>query len=92
MALKDNWTDKLDGIDDVLASDINEIAHSAIELEKKVSEIEENPSHGIELAQTLSGNEEDKAPSVKAVNDGLAANNIGLVVSNNKICMIIQED
>lgn len=72
MALKDNWTDKLDGIDDVLASDINAIANSAIELEKKVATLEENPSHGIELAQTLEGNEEDKAPSVKAVNEGLA--------------------
>lgn len=75
MALKDNWTDKIDGFDVVLASDINAIANSAIELEKKVATLEENPSHGIELAQTLSGNEENKAPSVKAVTAEFDATN-----------------
>jgi hypothetical protein len=46
------------------------------------------------IAPDLSGNEEDKAPSVKAVNEELAKkqDNIGLVVVNNEICMIIQED
>jgi hypothetical protein len=31
MALKNTWTDKVDGVDDVLAEDINAIAHQAIE-------------------------------------------------------------
>ena len=31
MALKNIWTDKVDGVDDVLAEDINAIAHQAIE-------------------------------------------------------------
>lgn len=83
MALKDTWTDKLDGIDDVLASDINSIAQSAIALEentkllsKKVDELEEEFDNQevpkIELAPTLEGNEPDKAPSVQAVNAELA--------------------
>jgi hypothetical protein len=32
------WKDKQDGIDDVLAEDINDIAHSVIELEKEVGQ------------------------------------------------------
>ena len=35
MALKDTWIDKVDEVDDILAEDINDIAHSAIESEKK---------------------------------------------------------
>jgi hypothetical protein len=34
MALKDSWVDKIDGVDDVLAQDINDIAQGVIELEK----------------------------------------------------------
>lgn len=30
-----NWTDKVDGIDDVIANDINSIAHAVVELEKQ---------------------------------------------------------
>lgn len=40
MALKDTWKDKVDGIDDVLASDINSIARSAIQSEEKIAEQE----------------------------------------------------
>ena len=40
MALKDTWKDKVDGVDDVLAEDINSIAHSVIELEEGVNEKE----------------------------------------------------
>ena len=84
MALKDTWVDKLDGIDDVLASDINSIAQSAISLEgnteklgKKVDELgeklENQDAPTIELAQTLDGFTEEeaksKAPSVKAAKE-----------------------
>ena len=34
MALKDTWIDKVDEVDDILAEDINDIAHTAIESEK----------------------------------------------------------
>lgn len=40
MALKDIWVDKKNGIDDVDAEPINEIAHSVIELEKQVGKID----------------------------------------------------
>ena len=39
MALKDIWVDKIDGVDDVYAEDINEIA-------KTVMDLEENPTSG----------------------------------------------
>lgn len=35
MALKDKWTDKIDGVDDVLSEHINDVAHGVIELEEK---------------------------------------------------------
>ena len=34
MALKDTWVDRIDGVDDASAEDINEVAHAVIELEK----------------------------------------------------------
>ena len=42
MALKDIWTDKLDGVDDVLAEDINSIAHSVIENEEDIETLKKN--------------------------------------------------
>lgn len=33
MALKDTWVDKIDGVDDASAEDINEVAHAVIDLE-----------------------------------------------------------
>lgn len=38
MALKDNWIDRQNGIDDVDSEDINEVAHAVIDLEKTVFE------------------------------------------------------
>lgn len=35
MALKDKWIDKIDGVDDNSAEDINQVAHAVIELENK---------------------------------------------------------
>ena len=42
MALKGNWIDKVDGVDYVLAKDINAIAHSVIEVEEAIEDIPEN--------------------------------------------------
>jgi hypothetical protein len=39
MALKDKWTDKVDG-DDILAETTNEIAHAVIGLEEKNGDID----------------------------------------------------
>lgn len=36
MALKDNWVEKIDGIDIASADDINQVATAVIELEKVV--------------------------------------------------------
>ena len=34
MALKAKWTDKIDGVDDVLSEHINDVDHGVIELEE----------------------------------------------------------
>jgi hypothetical protein len=34
MALKDTWVDRVDGVDDASAEDINEVAHAVIDLEE----------------------------------------------------------
>jgi hypothetical protein len=46
MALKNTWTDKVDGVDDVLAEDINAIAHQAIENADAIAD-SENALDGI---------------------------------------------
>lgn len=42
MALKDNWNDLIDGVSEVRAKPINDIAASVIELEEKVPDVLEN--------------------------------------------------
>lgn len=41
MVLKDIWEDKVDGVSDVLAEDINNIARSVIDLENSNGDIAE---------------------------------------------------
>ena len=41
MSLKDTWKNKIDGVDDVLAEDINAIANQAIKAEKEIQTIKE---------------------------------------------------
>lgn len=38
--LKDTWQDKVDGVSDILADDINSVAASAIESEERIVAIE----------------------------------------------------
>lgn len=40
MGLKGNWIDKVDGVDDVMAKDINAIAHQAIENAEAIADSE----------------------------------------------------
>lgn len=53
MALE-NWVDKQDGIDDILAEDINSIANAAIETQEKINKIviDQTYSHDSENAQS----------------------------------------
>lgn len=54
MALKDTWRDKQNGIDDILAEDINEMAHAIIENEKKIEDkSEETHTHGFASYTTI---------------------------------------
>jgi hypothetical protein len=55
MSLKGNWTDKEDGIDDVLAKDINIIAQSVIEIEEDFGDIDSALDAIIDIQNTLIG-------------------------------------
>jgi hypothetical protein len=37
--LKDNWKDKQDGVDEILAKDINDIANAVIEIQEELNNI-----------------------------------------------------
>lgn len=55
MALKDTWKDRVDGVDSVMASDPNEIAHAVIELEESIGDIEIALDNIIEIQNSLMG-------------------------------------
>lgn len=58
---------------------------SAKNLTRSISviSVDQKAEENIELAQTLSGNEENKAPSVKAVNEGLAGKVDSIIIPQN---------
>lgn len=55
MALKDNWTNKRDGVDDVKADDINSIAVAVIALEEEMGDISLALDELHEYAQAIVG-------------------------------------
>lgn len=67
MELKDTWVDKIEGVDDAGANDINNIAHAVIDIENnKTTSISENPSN-------------TKYPTEKAVADYVSEQGGGAV-------------
>lgn len=42
MPLKDKWTNKVDGVDYVMAQDVNDIAEATITLEDEMQEVKTN--------------------------------------------------
>lgn len=42
MPLKDKWINKVDGVDYVMAQDVNDIAEAAITLEDEMQEVKTN--------------------------------------------------
>ena len=66
--LKDNWVDKQDGIDDILAEDINSIANAVIETQEEINKIvidqtfnpdSENAQSGIAIDKYVTDNFSD---------------------------------
>lgn len=55
MPLKNNWTNRRDEIDDVVADDINKIAAAVIELEENIGEISLALDDLHAYAQSLAG-------------------------------------
>jgi uncharacterized protein YgfB (UPF0149 family) len=55
MALKEIWVDKVDGVDDVIAEDINNIAQSVIDLEENVENFDEALDELHAYAEALKG-------------------------------------
>lgn len=58
MALKDTWKDRVDGVDDVLASDPNEIAHAVIVLEENMGNIDTALDNILAIQSSLIGGRE----------------------------------
>ena len=48
MALKDNWIDRQNGIDDVDSEDINKIAHAVIDLEEIDTEMSDTSNNAVQ--------------------------------------------
>lgn len=57
MALKNKWIDKIDGVDDVVAEDINSIAQAVISLETEVEGFEGALDELHNYAESLKGGE-----------------------------------
>lgn len=55
MGLKEKWVDKVDGVDYVLAEDINGIANAVIDLEKNVEGFDEALDELHTYAEALKG-------------------------------------
>lgn len=55
MGLKETWIDKVDGVDDVMAEDINAIAQAVIDLEEDVEGFDLALDELHEYAETLKG-------------------------------------
>ena len=49
------WKDKQDGIDDILAKDINSVAHGVIELQEQNGDIEQSLDRIILIQESLIG-------------------------------------
>lgn len=91
MALKDTWKDKVDGIDDVLASDINSIARSAIQSEEKIAKQETTISGKVDkITKTWqayttddNGNTVPKKLAAKPADGGVVLYNAGGILKTN---------
>jgi hypothetical protein len=55
MPLKGNWTNKVDGVDDVLAEHINQIASAVILLEDEFGSVESSLDAIIQIQENLIG-------------------------------------
>jgi hypothetical protein len=55
MGLKEKWVDKVDGVDYVLAKDINDIANSVIALEENIEGFDEALDELHTYAEALKG-------------------------------------
>lgn len=58
MSFKDKWTDKIDGVDDVLAEDINSIAREVIQVEEQLLGVDDALDAIIEIQNSLIGGDE----------------------------------
>lgn len=55
MALKDIWVNRVDGVDDVVAEDINNVANSVIELEDAIGDIDDALDAVLSIQESLIG-------------------------------------
>lgn len=55
MALRDTWSDKANGVDDILAEDINAIAHAVMANETDLEGVEDSLDVIIQIQDNLIG-------------------------------------
>lgn len=76
MALKNTWRDRVDGIDDVLASDPNEIAHAVIDLEEAVDGLEKDVQKNKLRIESVSSEQKEIIDSVSNALKGSATGEV----------------
>lgn len=69
MALKDNWIDRQNGVDDVDSEDINKVARAVIEVEKQLDDV----GIGATFVQQTTGQSTKAVMSQKATTDEIVA-------------------
>lgn len=84
MALKDIWIDRVDGVDDASAEDINNVAHAVIENEDEISETTKNVVQNTEKINNIRHDYPLFSNAIK----GIAS---GEVVSLNDVSPILHE-
>lgn len=83
MSLKEIWEDKIDGQDDILSKDINDVAHQAIENEKNIAELSKSVNNKLDKtieASKVYGTDSNGKPTTYAISGSLTA---GIAMRNN---------
>ena len=77
MALKDIWKNKVDGVDDVLADDINSIASAVIKNEKEIKNLKSNSGSNVNITIDTEMSDTSENPVQNKVVKGYVDGQIG---------------
>lgn len=77
MAVDFNWTDKVDGVDDVLADDINSIASAVIKNEEEIKKLKSNSGSNVNITIDTEMSDTSENPVQNKVVKGYVDGQIG---------------